>query len=57
VLEFREIKTGLSIRRFNTEAKNVADANRLNKLTKKEVIVNGKRPKIAEELLSKPFVP
>jgi transposase len=48
-----EIKTGLSIRRFNTEAKKVTDAKMLNKLTMKEVIVKGKLTKTAEELLSK----
>jgi ferritin-like metal-binding protein YciE len=48
-----EIKTGISIRRFNTEAKRVTDAKMLNKLTQKEVIVKGKLSKTAEELLSK----
>jgi len=48
-----EIKTGLSIRRFSTEAKKVTDAKMLNKLTMKEVIVKGKLTKTAEELLSK----
>jgi transposase len=48
-----EIKTGISIRRFNTEAKKVTDAKMLNKLTRKEVIVKGKITEIAEGLLSK----
>jgi len=48
-----EIKTGFSIRRFNTEAKKVTDVKMLNKLTQKEVIVKGKLSKTAEELLSK----
>lgn len=48
-----EIKTGLSIRRFNTEAKKVTDAKMRNKLTRKEVIVKGKITEIAEGLLSK----
>lgn len=48
-----EIKTGLSIRRFNTETKKVADAKMLNKLTQKEVIVKGKITKTAEDLLLK----
>jgi len=48
-----EIKTGISIRRFNTEAKKVADARMLNKLTGKEVIVAGKLNQSAENILSK----
>jgi len=48
-----EIKTGLSIRRFNTEAKKITDARMLNKLTQIEVIVKGKLTKTAQELLSK----
>jgi transposase len=48
-----EIKTGLSIRRFNTEAKKVTDARMLNKLTQKQVIVKGKLTETAEGLLSK----
>jgi transposase len=48
-----EIKTGLSIRRFNTEIKKVTDAKMLNKLTQKEVIIKGKVTDTAEELLSK----
>jgi len=48
-----EIKTGISIRRFNTEAKKVTDAIMLNKLTRKEVIVKGKLAESAEVLLSK----
>lgn len=48
-----EIKTGLSIRRFNTETKKVADAKMLNKLTQKELIVKGKITKTAEDLLLK----
>lgn len=48
-----EIKTGISIRRFNTEVKKVTDAKMLNKLTLKVVIVKGKITKTAEELLSK----
>jgi transposase len=48
-----EIKTGLSIRRFNTEVKKVTDAKMLNKLTRKEVIVKGKLTKTAEELIAK----
>lgn len=48
-----EIKTGISIRRFNTEAKKVADARMLNKLTSKEVIVAGKITQTAETFLSK----
>jgi transposase len=48
-----EIKTGLSIRRFNTEAKKVTDARMLNKLTQKQMIVKGKLTETAERLLSK----
>lgn len=48
-----EIKTGLSIRRFNTEVKKITDARMLNKLTQKEVIVKGKITKTVEELLLK----
>lgn len=48
-----EIKTGKSIRRFNTEAKKVNDAKMLHKLTLKEVIVKGKLTKTQIELLSK----
>jgi len=48
-----EIKTGLSIRRFNTEAKKITDARMLNKLTQKQVIVKGKLTETAEGLLSK----
>lgn len=48
-----EIKTGLSIRRFITEAKKVTDARMQNKLTQKEVIVKGKITKELEELLAK----
>jgi transposase len=48
-----EIKTGLSIKRFNTEVKKVADAKMVNKLTQKEVIVGGKLSETATELLSK----
>ena len=48
-----EIKTSLSIRRFNTEIKKITDAKMLNKLTRKEVIVNGKITKTAQVLLSK----
>ncbi len=48
-----EIKTGLSIRRFITEAKKVTDARMHNKLTQKEVIVKGKITKGLEELLNK----
>lgn len=48
-----EIKTGISIRRFNTEYKKVTDAKMLNKLTQKEVIVKGKLTEIAEGLLAK----
>jgi transposase len=48
-----EIKTGISIRRFNTEAKKVADARMLNKLTRKEVMVRGKLTQTAETILSK----
>ncbi|MCZ2247266.1 MAG: hypothetical protein LC111_00715, partial [Bacteroidia bacterium] len=48
-----EIKTGLSIRRFITEAKKVTDARMHNKLTQKEVIVKGKITKELEELLAK----
>ena len=47
-----EIKTGISIRRFNSEAKKVADARMLNKLTGKEVIVGGKRNQSAEMILA-----
>jgi transposase len=47
-----EIKTGISIRRFNTEAKKVADARMLNKLTGKEVIVGGKLNQSAEKILA-----
>ncbi len=48
-----EIKTGLSIRRFNTEAKKVTDAKMLNKLTCKEVVVKGKITEAAHGLLAK----
>ncbi|MCC6253067.1 MAG: hypothetical protein IT238_11480 [Bacteroidia bacterium] len=48
-----EIKTGLSIRRFITEAKKFTDARMQNKLTQKEVIVKGKITKGIEELLAK----
>jgi len=48
-----EIKTGLSIRRFITEAKKVTDAKMVNKLTQKELIVKGKVTKTLEELLVK----
>ncbi|MBK9290310.1 MAG: IS1634 family transposase [Bacteroidetes bacterium] len=48
-----EIKTGLSIRRFNTEAKKVTDAIMLNKLTQKQVIVKGRLTETAEKLLTK----
>ena len=48
-----EIKTGLSIKRFNTEVKKVADAKMVNKLTQKQVIVGGKLSETATELLSK----
>ena len=51
-----EIKTGMSIRRFNTQAKKVTDAKMLNKLTQKEVIVKGKVTKTDEELLSKLYL-
>lgn len=46
-----EIKTGVSIKRFITETKKVADAKMLNKLTQKEVIVKGKITKSSEEFL------
>jgi transposase len=48
-----EIKTGISIRRFITEAKKVTDAIMTNKLTQKEVIVKGKVTQKLEELLAK----
>lgn len=48
-----EIKTGISIRRFNTEAKKVTDAKMINKLTQKQVIVKGKITEITEGLLYK----
>lgn len=48
-----EIKTGMSIRRFNTEIKKVTDAKMINKLTQKEAIIKGKITKTALELLSK----
>ena len=48
-----EIKTGISIRRFITEAKKVTDARMVNKLTQKEVIVKGKIMGSTEELLAK----
>lgn len=48
-----EIKTGLSLKRFITEAKKIADARMLNKLTDKEIIVKGKLTQTAEELLLK----
>lgn len=48
-----EIKTGLSIRRFITEAKKVTDAKMLNKLTQKEVIVKGRVTKELEGVLAK----
>lgn len=47
-----EIITGISNRRFNTEAKKVSYAKMLNKLTRKEVIVKGNISEIAEGLLS-----
>lgn len=46
-----EIRTGLSIKRFNTEAKKVVDAIMLNKLTRKQVIVRGKLTDTVQELL------
>jgi transposase len=48
-----EIKTGMSIKRFNTEAKKVTDAKMLNKLIQKQMIVKGKLTETAEELLPK----
>lgn len=48
-----EIKTGLSIRRFITEAKKVTDAIMVNKITQKEVIVKGKVTHNLEELVVK----
>jgi hypothetical protein len=48
-----EIKTGLSIKRFITEAKKVTDAKMLNRLTQKEVIVKGRITKPLEDLLAK----
>jgi transposase len=48
-----EIRTGLSIKRFITEAKKVADAKMVNKLTHKEVIVKGKITISLKELLLK----
>ena len=48
-----EIKTGVSIKRFITEAKKVTDARMINKLTQKEVDVQGKLTKESEELLDK----
>ena len=48
-----EINTGMSIRRFNTEAKKVTDARMMNKLTRKEVIVKGKINKTLEPLSTK----
>lgn len=48
-----EIKTGMSIRRFTTEAKKITDAKMFNKLTQKEVIVKGKLSQTAQELLVK----
>lgn len=48
-----EIKIGISIRRFNTEAKKVTDAKMINKLTQKQVIVKGKITEITEGLLYK----
>jgi transposase len=48
-----EIKTNISIKRFNTEIKKITDAKILNKLTRKEVIVKGKLTKMAEDILFK----
>lgn len=48
-----EIKTGMSIRRFITEAKKITDAKMSNKLTHKQVIVKGKLSVTVEDLLSK----
>lgn len=48
-----EIKTGVSIKRFITEAKKVTDARMINKLTQKEVEVPGKLTKESEELIDK----
>jgi transposase len=48
-----EIKTGMSIRRFNTEAKKVTDAKMLNKLIQKQMIVKGKLTETAEDLINK----
>lgn len=48
-----EIKTGISIRRFNAEFKKVADARMLNKLTLKEVVVKAKPTDATKEILSK----
>jgi transposase len=46
-----EIKTGLSIRSFITEAKKITDAKMVNKLTHKEVIVKGKITRKMQELM------
>jgi len=48
-----EIKSGMSIKRFITEAKKVADARMFNNLTQKEVIVKGKLTKTSQDLLIK----
>ena len=48
-----EIKTGISIRRFNIEYKKVTAAKMPNKLTRKEEILKGKLTEIAEGLLVK----
>jgi transposase len=48
-----ELKTGISIRRFNTEAKKVTDAKMINILTRIEVIVKGKLTENATTILAK----
>lgn len=48
-----EIKTAISIRRFNAEAKKITDARMSNKLNGKELIVKGKITQTAETILSK----
>lgn len=48
-----ELKTSLSIRRFNTECKKIADARMLNTITQKELIIKGRVTEIAKELLTR----
>ena len=48
-----ELKTGMSIKRFNTECKKITDARMLNTLTQQEIIIKGRVTDIAKEFLSK----